>query len=287
MIPQKTENYEMHRRGEACYLTFPQLDRYQELRHLFTTRCGGFSEGPCATWNLGFGLGNDPDTPENRARNIGVLAECMGIRPEDLVFTWQTHTTNIRNVTEEDRGCGATRERTYQDVDGLVTDRRGVALVTLHADCNPIYFYDSRRHVIGLAHSGWRGTLDGIGSRMVDKMRFNYGCNPGDLICGIGPSLCRDCFEVDADVAGLFAERYGDFPEFSRYDGGRNKYYIDLWELIRRQLTSAGVRRENVACMGLCTKENTDVFFSHRGQGGKRGLMAACMMLTPPEQEEV
>ena len=92
MIPQKTENYEMHRRGEACYLIFPQLDRYPELRHLFTTRCGGFSEGPCATWNLGFGLGNDPDTPENRARNIGVYGHPSGGSGIHVADSYHEHT---------------------------------------------------------------------------------------------------------------------------------------------------------------------------------------------------
>lgn len=281
MIPERTENYTLHQEGEARYLTFPKLEQYPELRHLFTTRMGGYSEGPCATWNLGFGTGNDPDTPEHRQKNLAVLAHCLGTTPDHMVFTQQTHTTNIRKVTEEDRGYGATRQRPYRDVDGLVTDRREVAIITLHADCNPIYFYDSNRKVIGLAHSGWRGTLESIASCMVDKMRLDYGCNPKDILCGIGPSLCQDCFEVDEDVAELFADTYWDYQDFTLWNKETNKYYIDLWELIRRQLTAAGVPRENISCMGLCTKENTDLFFSHRGQGGKRGLMAAAMMLEP------
>ena len=271
----------MHEEGDARYLTFKRLDQCQGLRHLFTTRWGGISEGPCENWNLGFGTGHDPDTPEHRKYNVEMLARCMGTTPDRTVWSEQTHSTNIRIVTEEDLGKGGVRPRDYHEVDGLVTDLPEVCLVTLHADCNAVYFYDPVHRVIGLAHSGWKGTLNQISACMVSLMKDRYGTRPADLICGIGPSLCQDCFEVDEDVAEMFFQAGHRELAYSRINGeGITKYYINLWKIIENTLTAEGVKRENVLTMGLCTKENLDTFFSHRGQHGWRGLMAAAMMLT-------
>ena len=305
----------MHELGDARYLTFRRLDQEQGLRHLFTTRWGGISKGPCENWNLGSGTGHNPDTPENRKYNVAMLARCMGTTPDRTVWTDQTHTTNIRVVTEEDLGKGGVRPMDYTDVDGLVTDRPEVCLITLHADCNAVYFFDPVRRVIGLAHSGWKGTLNQISACMVSLMKDRYGTRPENLICGIGPSLCQDCFEVDEDVAELFFQA-GLVPRpdqseqaenlempgsptcpdtcgasapraccrdlvYSLVNGdGITKYYINLWKIIDYTLTAEGVKKENILTMGLCTKENLDTFFSHRGQHGWRGLMAAAMMLT-------
>jgi YfiH family protein len=310
----KDIQYREHQHGSARYLTFPEWEKYGELRHLFTTRWGGVSTGPCENWNLGFGTGSDQDTPEHREHNVAVLADCLGTTPDHMVWTQQTHTTNIRNVTEKDAGRGTVRPRGYTDIDGLVTDRRNVALITTHADCNPLFFYDPVRHVIGLAHSGWKGTLAGIGRVMIGKMRDDYGSDPADILCGIGPALCGDCFEVDKAVADQFLSadpRFGAFtyrkdriglvavPESGTApaalasvasptaSGGSApmrlgvlpKYFVDLWKVNRLLFEDAGVLPEHIFCMGLCTKENTNIFFSHRGQNGRRGLMAAAMML--------
>mgnify|MGYP001417894528 CR=1 FL=1 len=275
MIENETAAYKLHKKGEAQYLTFKAFDRYPELTHLFTTRHGGVSTGCCESWNLGFV--EHRDTMENRIRNCGILADVLGITTDDMVWSQQTHTTNIRVVTEEDRGKGITRERDYKDVDGLITDRRGIAIVTLHSDCNALYFYDPVKHVIGLAHSGWRGTLGRIGSVMVSGMSSEFGCDPADILAGIGPSLCQDCFEVDKDVADAFFRENAEWREYSYQRG--TKYYLDLWAINRDIFTDSGIKEQNISCMELCTRCNTDVFFSHRGQHGQRGTMAAVMMM--------
>jgi YfiH family protein len=275
MIENETDIYKLHKKGEAQYLTFREFDKYPELTHLFTTRHGGISTGCCESWNLGFV--DHRDTLENRLHNCQVLADVLGINTCDMVWTQQTHTTNIRTVTEADKGKGITRERDYTDVDGLVTDRRGIALVTLHSDCNALYFYDPERHVIGLAHSGWRGTLGKIGAGMVRKMKAEFDSEPGDILVGIGPSLCQDCFEVDKDVAEAFFAENESWRQLAYQREA--KYYLDLWSVNRSILTESGISDKNIFCMGLCTKCNMDVFFSHRGQHGQRGTMAAVMML--------
>lgn len=274
MIREKTENYQLHKEGERQYLTFPQLDQYGELKHLFTTRRGGVSEGCCASWNFGE---RHLDTDENILQNFEILGQVLGADTDQMVTSAQTHTTNIKVVTAEDRGKGVVRERNYKDIDGLVTDERNIAIITGHADCNAIFFFDPVRQVIGLAHSGWRGTLAGIGAAMVSKMKTEYGCSPSDIIAGIGPSLCQDCFEVDEDVALAFLDADAAYRDFA-YERG-SKTHIDLRGIIRRDLLAAGLEPGNLSDMGLCTKCNKDLFFSHRGHQGKRGLMIAAMML--------
>lgn len=274
MIREKTESYRLHREGERQYLTFPQLDDYEELRHLFTTRHGGVSQGHCATWNFGE---RHLDTDENILQNFELLGQVLGADTDQMVTSAQTHTTNIRTVTAEDLGKGVVRERDYRDIDGLVTDERNIAIITGHADCNAIFFFDPLKQVIGLAHSGWRGTLAGIGAAMVSKMKTEYGCQPSDIIAGIGPSLCQDCFEVDEDVALAFFDADEAYRQFADRRGC--KFHIDLKGIIRHDLLAAGLAEGNLSNMELCTKCNKEMFFSHRGHQGRRGLMVAAMML--------
>lgn len=274
MIREKTESYRLHRESERQYLTFPQLDDYEELRHLFTTRHGGVSQGHCATWNFGE---RHLDTDENILQNFELLGQVLGADTDQMVTSAQTHTTNIRTVTAEDRGKGVVRDRDYADIDGLVTDERNLTIITGHADCNAIFFFDPLKQVIGLAHSGWRGTLAGIGAAMVSKMKTEYGCQPSDIIAGIGPSLCQDCFEVDEDVALAFFDADEAYRQFADRRGC--KFHIDLKGIIRHDLLAAGLAEGNLSDMKLCTKCNKEMFFSHRGHQGRRGLMVAAMML--------
>lgn len=269
-----TEHYRLHVEGDRQYLTFPKLDEYKELRHLFTTRHGGVSRGCVGTWNFG---ARELDTPENVRRNYEILADTLCLRADRLVVSDQTHTASIRQVTAEDAGKGVTRPKDYAGVDGLVTDERQLALVTGHADCNAIFFFDPSKQVIGLAHSGWRGTLSGIGCGMIRLMKEKYGCSPGDILAGVGPSLCQDCFEVDEDVAQAFFDADSAYRQFALRRSV--KYYIDLKGIIRHDLLCCGLAEEHLMDMGLCTKCDTENFFSHRGQKGKRGIMAAAMVL--------
>ena len=117
--------------------------------------------------NLSFTRGDEHErVMENYRRIAGVL----GCGVEDFVASHQTHTTNIRQVTEADRGKGVMVPRDYEDVDGLITDVPGLALVTYYADCVPLFFVDVEHGAIGLAHSGWRGTVEGMGRCVVEAM---------------------------------------------------------------------------------------------------------------------
>lgn len=261
----------------TCYLTFPALEETGMVAHSFSTRIGGVSEGRFATMNFGFTNGDDPvHVLENYRR----MARILGVEKERMVLSWQTHTTNIRRVTEEDAGKGVVRERDYRDVDGLITDVPGITLVTFYADCVPLFFLDPVHRAIGLSHSGWRGTVGRMGRETLAAMNREYGTVPGDVVACIGPSICQDCFEVGGEVAAEFA---GEFDE--RYHGRlfyqkeNGKYQLDLWYANEIVLEEAGVRRENIHITDICTRCNPDLLFSHRAMGAERGNLSAFLSL--------
>ena len=165
---------------ELEYLTFPLLEELGVAKHLFTTRLGGVSKGEFSSMNLSFTRGDSHgDVLANYERIAGIL----GCRTEDMAASHQTHTTNIRRVGPADRGKGIVRERDYENVDGLITDEPGLALVTYYADCVPLYFVDPVHRAIGLAHSGWRGTVGKMGKRMTEAMGEQFGSRPEEAFC--------------------------------------------------------------------------------------------------------
>jgi len=281
-MTMKDQTYTLHERGEVKWLTFPQLDGYPELTHLFTTRHGGVSTGEKTSWNFGKGSNETWDNIlENYRILSNILAEESGceVDREHMVRTDQTHTANVLKVTEEHLGMGITRPREYTDIDGLVTNLRGVPLITSHGDCNALLFYDPVKQVIGQAHSGWKGTLKEIGAEVIRMMRSEYGCDPRDMIVGIGPALCQDCFEVDEDVAQMFFTKNEGWHSYAYQRG--IKHYIDLKAVMRETLVREGVQPEHIHDMKLCTKCRPDLFYSYRGQKGKNGNMVTAMMLKP------
>ncbi|MCD8022117.1 MAG: polyphenol oxidase family protein, partial [Lachnospiraceae bacterium] len=171
--PQVREN----RKNGVLYFTFPVYDEMPFLVHGFSSRLGGVSEGVLGEMNLSFTRG---DVPERVETNFRRIAEAVGFPYENMVFSHQTHTVNVRQVTEKDIGKGYLKERDYQDGDGLVTNVPGVILTTFYADCVPLFFVDPVRRCIGLAHSGWRGTVNDIAGATVKKMSDLYGSDPED-----------------------------------------------------------------------------------------------------------
>jgi len=258
------------------YYSFENLVSEEGVHHLFSTRLGGVSEGVYESMNLNFKTG---DVPEKIRQNFQCIAE-LGFPLEDMVFTHQTHQCQIRMVTAADRGKGILFERDYTDIDGLVTNDPTVTLVTFYADCVPLYFYDPVQRAIGLSHAGWRGTVGQIGVLTVQVMSDNYGSKAQDILIGIGPSICKDCFEVGNEVAEEFIQALDFANNFiTPCPDKPNKSYIDLQGVNKQLLIEAGVPADNIELPNICTKENPDTFFSHRVMGAARGSLAAFMRL--------
>ena len=259
------------------YLEYPMLAETGVVKHGFSTRLGGVSKDCFSTMNLSFTRGdNEEDVRENFRR---MTAE-IGVNCEDLVFSQQTHTTNVRVVKEEDRGLGFTRKLEYADVDGLITNVPGICLVTFYADCVPLYFVDPVKKAIGLSHSGWRGTVGKIGKVTVEKMQKEYGSNPEDIIAAVGPSICQDCYEVSEDVIDRFRANFEekDWKQLF-YKKENEKYQLNLWKANELIFKEAGILPQHIAVTNVCTHCNSDVLYSHRRTGNKRGNLAAFLAL--------
>lgn len=264
-------------KDEVCFLTFPALEAYEEIIHGFSTRIGGVSENEFSQMNLSFSRG---DVRENVLENYRRIAAAIGFDDTHIVCSDQTHTVNVREVTQEDLGKGYIRPRDYTDVDGLVTNTPGVVLATFYADCVPLYFVDPVHHAVGLSHSGWRGTVGDIAGVTVRLMQEKYGTEPLDIVAAIGPSICQSCYEVSEDVIDQFKEAYdGSLWERLFYAKENGKYQLNLWEACRQNMLRAGIAKEHISVTDICTCCNPDILFSHRASCGKRGNLAAFLGL--------
>lgn len=265
----------------VTYLDFSIFNK-MPVRSLFTTRLGGVSSGCYESLNFGFPSGDDPQLVR---QNYALLAECLGTDCDHLITSAQTHTNNVLVVNGEHAGMGITREKSFSDIDALITATPGLGIITAHADCTPVQFYDPINHVIAAAHSGWMGTLKNISKAVIDTMHARFGTLPSDLLVAIGPALCQDCFEVDEDVAFRFFdadESYRNYSYSRQKDSDGvsiTKYYLDLRLIIRSELEACGVVPSRIEVSSLCTKCHPELFYSHRNMGVKRGVMASAMML--------
>ena len=260
-------------REGVTYLTYPAFDAYPKFVHGFSTRFGGVSEGIYSSMNLSFSRG---DREENVRENYRRLARAMDFDMMDIVTSDQTHTTNVRIITEADRGNGITRPRPYTDVDGMITNVPGLVLATFYADCVPLYFLDPEHLCIGLSHSGWRGTVGKIGAGTIQKLSETYGSRPDQLLAAIGPSICQSCYEVGEEVILQFQEAFDRklWPSIF-YQKENGKYQLDLWRANYEILLEAGVLPEHISLPNLCTCCNPELLFSHRASQGKRGNLGA------------
>lgn len=267
----------LNKRGELEYYTFESLENTKTAGHCFTTRMGGVSEGNLGTLNLGFSRG---DKKENVDKNFDIICAALGVKKEDCVTLRQVHSTKIVKADESLKGMGFRDDIERIEADGLVTNKKGIVLVTFHADCVPLYFVDTKNKAIGLAHSGWRGTADGMGEKMLKTMAKEYGTDPADVVAAIGPSIGKCCFQVDKPVVDIFRNNFKFADKYIRDDESYpGKYKIDLWGINKEMFMECGVKEENIEIGGLCTMCRPDIFYSHRVMGEERGTMAAFLFL--------
>ena len=276
----ESKNLNVIENGDLVYITFPSLC-VEGIKHGFSTRLGGVSDGIFSTMNLSFSRGDNENAVLN---NYKIICDAIGVDYKKCVLSKQTHTTNIRIVSPDDIGKGIIKERDFDDVDGLITNIPGVTLVTQYADCVGLLFYDPVKQVVAASHAGWRGTVNEIGRLTVEKMQAAFGCNPADILAAVAPSIGKCCFEVDKPVYDEFVKLKNVDLGAIIDDKGNGKYNIDLWECNRQILLSVGIRSENITVTDLCTKCHHDIFFSHRATSGKRGNLAAFICLDEVSQ---
>ena len=200
----------------------------------------GFSTNALGT----VGLTHAPD-PIPVLASRRAFARAVGIGDEPLTTAGAVHGSTVARVDEP--------KDVVQGVDGLVTNRRGIALFATYADCYPIVLWDPVKRAVGLAHAGWRGTVAGVAKAGVKAMHDEYGSAPENIRAGIGPGIRGRCYEVGSDVASQFGAKF--------VAPAGDRFVLDLAAANRAQLEEAGVSEVHV--LGLCTKE-TDFLPSHR-----------------------
>lgn len=258
------------------YIQFNHLNKYANIvSHCFSTRIGGVSSGHFSTLNIGI---NSDDLKQNIEENYRRLCKTVGINNENTVFSKQVHGTNIVTITSDNANNFRSGDR--EECDGFITREKNIALVTVYADCVPIFLFDPVKKIIALVHSGWRGTVSKIADKAVQKMIDIYNCNPEDILAGIGPSIGECCFEVDVDTANMFREAFVDCSDIiNQYKNKADKFTINLWECNKSILAKCGLMPDNINIAGICTVCNNDLFFSHRASNGQKGRNAAIMQL--------
>jgi len=247
-------------KNECTCLQFESLSGQKRLIHGVFTRHGGVSKSPYNSLNVSYATG---DKPESVEANLKVIKECIGAR--ELLSLNQVHGRKILPLRRNDSpDLGSTT-----DADGFVTDITGVALMIKLADCQGVILFDPTMNVIANVHCGWKGNVCNILGAAVDKMRSDFGCKAPDIVAGITPSLGPCCAEFTT-YQKIFP---GEFKPFMKREN-----YFDLWTISRMQLMEAGLAEEKIELAGICTKCNTDLFFSYRGEGDT-GRFASIAML--------
>ncbi|MBX7150679.1 peptidoglycan editing factor PgeF [bacterium] len=231
---------------------FKSFEPFSEVAAFFTTRKGGVSTAPYDSLNMGLGT---EDVRESVEENRRRFFQAVNISQDRIVRQKQVHEDRIRYVTEPGF---------VDQTDACFTDRKNVFLTVTVADCVPIFFYEPRKQVVGVIHAGWRGTEKAIALKTINQVTSKFQIDPTEIVAIIGPSISMQQYEISEDVAEKFD------PQFI-HRNGFIKPHLDLWQANASQLRTAGV--ENITISGLCTVEYGDLFFSHRGSGGKSGRM--------------
>lgn len=263
--------FTLFEKGDLKYYKVDEFSRTGLVRHCFSTRHGGVSKNEFFSMNLRI---NCDDKRENILKNYSIICEEIGVDYENLVLTKQVHEDKIYVVNKEDRGNGITKPQKFESCDALITAEKNVPIAVFSADCVPVFFLDTKKSVIALAHSGWKGTVARISEKVVNKMCDEFGSNPKDILCAIGPSINVCHFEVGDEVSDIFLSEFGPCV-VKKYE----KNHVDMQKAIEIQLKNAGILEKNIINSQICTQCRCGEFFSHRVTGDRRGVQAAIMEL--------
>ena len=260
----------LKQRGGVLYFVFDQLAAHS-LTHGVFGRRGGVSTGHFSALNVGLTVG---DAPENVAQNRQISFNTLDRPIESLSDSWLVHGTTV-HIYDRPRPL---EQESPVKADIILTDNPEVSLFMRFADCVPILLYDPVKRVIGLAHAGWRGTVDKVGQVAVEAMQARYGSQPGDILAGIGPSIGPERYEIGPEVVEQVRTSFGDHANrlLPRYN---QSHHFDLWAANRLVLETAGVRTEQIEVAEICTATHKEDWFSHRADEGKTGRFGALLAL--------
>jgi len=250
--------------GKLSVFKFESFKKYKNIAHLVTTKEG---------WNSG----NKPRfTGDSEAIYSGFrkeLAISCELDAGQFVFPRQTHSDRVVVVTSENF------TNTIEDTDALITNEPGIFICVQTADCVPILLFDPVKKVVAAIHAGWKGTISKIAKKTIGQMTEKFGCNPADIVAGIGPSIHIHAYEVGPEVVEAVEASFSNSPALLKPSMNEGRAYFDLWEANQTVLMESGILEENIELMGLCSFEQSDLFYSARRDGTDTGRMVSGIRL--------
>lgn len=257
------ENIVYQNKDGIEYIQFKKLLEYPEITHCYTMKSNN---------QLNFQIRNR----DFFNQSCNKIYKCLELKNPLVVRPYQTHTDNVKVVRKIEK---------LEDTDGIITNKKEIALITTSADCISLLLYDPVKKAIGSIHSGWKGTLKGIIVKAIEKMKNEYKSNPEDIICCICPSIRQCCFEVDEDVKDLFYNKYKDLKNIDEIiklgdkKEDKQKYYIDTVKINIELLKNMGLKEENIIDSNICTMCHSKEFHSYRADGKDFGVNGAIIAI--------
>lgn len=264
------------------YLKFRALEKYSDkINHCITLRHGGVSSFPMHSLNFRL-LGIDKK--ENVFENLNRICNILNIFPSSVFKGKQAHTDNIMEIIDGINEKYSFFNISEDEYDGYICNKEHIATLVTTADCNPIIMYDKKKNIYANIHSGWKGTVKQIYLKAIKIMHDKYSSNYEDIIVCVGPSIKKCCFSSeDKNFKKKFTDVWENEKEYIYTEENSKRFHIDLSYVIKKDLLEIGVKEENISIPDICTKCNTDSFFSYRETISKKyedyGTMATIVTL--------
>ncbi len=249
--------------GRLSVFKFESFKKYKNIAHFVTTKEGWVGNKPRFT-------GDSESIYAGYRKELAVSCE---LDADQFVFPRQTHSDRVVVVTSENF------TNTIDDTDALITNEPGIFICVQTADCVPILLFDPVKKVVAAIHAGWKGTISKIAKKTIGQMTEKFGCNPADIVAGIGPSIHIHAYEVGPEVVEAVEASFSNSPALLKPSMNEGRAYFDLWEANQTVLMESGIQEENIELMGLCSFEQADLFYSARRDGTDTGRMVSGIRL--------
>ena len=262
--------------GDLEYIQFKILNKYN-VKNCITLRYGGVSKGDYDSLNFRT-LGND--SIENVLKNVEIIKNAVGFH--QICKGMQDHTDNVIILDNCNKDEYKFENLNTTLVDGYIIKDKNIASLVTVADCNPIIIYDTKNNVVANVHAGWKGVINKIYINAINIMMNKFNSDARDLIVCIGPSIRKCCFtSKEKSFKDKFTTEFDYSDKYLTYEDDKETFHIDLITILQKELKKVGILKENIHVANICTRCNSNDFFSYRKatQSGKKDYATmACIV---------
>ena len=253
------------------YLVIPAFVAAGGVLCAISTRVGGVSKQPFDTLNFSR---KREQNEKNYIENMSRFSHAVGFDYHHAVAINYAHGAVLHRATQRDAGAGVTDKPLKETCDGLFTEMKNLPLITYHADCVPLIFYDPVRVCAAICHAGWRGVTSHMAREAVNVM-LSLGSRTENILAAVGPCISAEYFEVGEEVGDIFKQEFGSKTLQMR----NGKLFADLPKACVLDMINSGILMGNITVSDICTYGQKNLFFSHRRDNGTTGAFAAMIEL--------